>query len=313
MNTWKRAGAATFAMLLLCVPQARAADTLPVVHVSTTLNDSGAEVYYGIEKGFFEKAGLDVQIVPLNSAGLLGPSVASGAIDIGNAGVIVIAAAHEHHLPFVIVAPAGLYSSKSPTGGLVVAKDSPMKTGSDLNGKTIGIRDVNSPAYIATKAWIDQNGGDSRTVKFIEVPDSAAVAAIGQKRIDAATIAEPDLDGAIHGTDVRSIAPVYDALGARFLLGAYFTTSAYVKTHPEIIRAFTKALLQTAQWANDNQAESAQILEKYTKTHVGPTMPRVVYGERLDASLVQPFINAAAKYGALAAPFPAAELFAFKP
>jgi NitT/TauT family transport system substrate-binding protein len=313
MNSWKRAGAAMLMILALCVPQVRAADTLPVVRVSTTLNDSGAEVYYGLEKGFFEKAGLNVQIVPLNSAGLLGPSVASGAIDIGNAGVIVIAAAHEHHLPFVIIAPAGLYSNKSPTGGLIVAKDSPMKTGSDLNGKTIGIRDVNSPAYIATKAWIDQNGGDSHSVKFIEIPDSAAVAAIGQKRIDAATIAEPDLDGAIHGTDVRSIAPVYDALGARFLLGAYFTTNEYVKTHPEIIRAFTKALVQTAQWANENQAETAQILEKYTKTHVGPTMPRVVYGERLEAPLVQPFINAAAKYGALTAAFPAAELFAPKP
>jgi hypothetical protein len=42
-------------------------------------------------------------------------------------------------------------------------------------------------------------------------------------------------------------------------------------------------------------------------------MPRVVYGERLEAPLVQPFINAAAKYGALTTAFPAAELFAPRP
>jgi NitT/TauT family transport system substrate-binding protein len=310
MRPWHRAGAAICTILLLCMPLRGAADTVPVIHVSTTANDSGAEVFYAIDMGFFEKAGLNVQIVPLNSAGLLGPSVASGAIDIGNASVGVIASAHEHHLPFVIVAPAGLYSSDSPTGGLIVSKDSPLKSASALNGKTIGIRDVNSPAYIATKAWIDQNGGDSHTIKFLEVPDSAAVAAIEQRRVDAATIAEPDLDGALHGSEVRLLAPVYDALGKRFLLGAYFATNDYVKTHPEIIRAFTKVIAETAQWANANQTKSAQMLEKYTKTHIGPTMPRVVYGERLEPSLVQPFINAAAKYGSLKAPFPAAELFA---
>jgi ABC-type nitrate/sulfonate/bicarbonate transport system substrate-binding protein len=67
MNLLKRAGVTMLVMLLLFVPQARAAETLPVVHVSTTLNDSGAEVFYGTEKGFFEKAGLNVQMLLLNS------------------------------------------------------------------------------------------------------------------------------------------------------------------------------------------------------------------------------------------------------
>jgi hypothetical protein len=38
-------------------------------------------------------------------------------------------------------------------------------------------------------------------------------------------------------------------------------------------------------------------------------MRRATYGDQLDATLFQPVIDNAAKYGAIPAPFPAAELF----
>jgi len=173
------------------------AQTLPVVRVATTLNDSGAEVYYAQDMGFFEKAGLHVEIVTLNSAGLLGSSVASGALDFAETGLSVIATAHQKGLPFVIVAPAGQYSSKAPTTALVALKNSPLKSGSDLNGRTIAVRDINSPAYVGARIWIDQSGGDSKSVKFVEVPDYDVAGALAQGRIDGAVISEPDLQNAL--------------------------------------------------------------------------------------------------------------------
>jgi NitT/TauT family transport system substrate-binding protein len=260
--------------------------------------------------GFFKKAGLNVQIVTLNASGLMGSSVASGTLDIGETGVSVIAAAHEKGLPFVIIAPAGMYSSKAPTSATLVAKNSPIKTAAELNGKTVGLRDINSPAYVGTRAWIDQNGGDSKTVKFVEIPDPAVGAALTQGRIDAGTIAEPDLDNALHGTEARLLANSYNAIASNFLLGSYFTTKEYAAAHPDVIKAFASAMAETYRWANRNHAQTAIILEKYTKQHASPTMPRVVYPERVTPAIVQPLIDAAAKYGALKAPFPASELLA---
>jgi NitT/TauT family transport system substrate-binding protein len=286
------------------------AQTLPVVRVATTLNDSGAEVYYAQDMGFFEKAGLHVEIVTLNSAGLLGSSVASGAIDIAETGLSVIATAHQKGLPFVIVAPAGHYSSKAPTTALVALKNSPLKSGGDLNGKTVAVRDINSPAYVGARIWIDQSGGDSKSVKFVEVPDYDVAGALAQGRIDGAVISEPDLQNALAAGTARVVSFVYNSVANDFLLGAYFTTTAFAQAHPEIVRAFASALAQTARWANANPKLSAAILSKYAKSHVDPAMPRVVYGERTSAALVQPVIDAAAKYGQLTAPFPAAELFA---
>ena len=303
--------AAACAALIACLaPGHVPAQTLPTVRVATTLNDSGAEVYYAQDMGFFEKAGLHVEIVNLNSAGLLGSSVASGALDIAETGLSVIATAHQKGLPFVIVAPAGQYSSKNPTTALVALKGSPFKSGADLNGKTIAVRDINSPAYVGARIWIDQNGGDSKSVKFVEVPDYDVAGALAQQRIDGAVISEPDLQNALSAGTVRVVAFVYNAVANDFLLGAYFTTTAYAQAHPDIVRAFAAALAQTARWANANHPQSAAILSKYAKSHVDPSMPRVTYGERPTAALVQPVIDAAAKYGQLSAPFPAAELFA---
>ncbi len=302
--------AAFIGLLLLAAGTRSPAQTLPTIRVATTSNDSGAGVYYAADMGFFKKAGLNVEIVSLNASGLMGASVVSGTLDIGETGVSVIAAGHERGLPFVLVAPAGMYSSKAPTSATLVAKNSSIKTGADLNGKTVGLRDINSPAYVGTRAWIDRNGGDSKTVRFVEIPDPATAAALAAGRIDAATIAEPDLENALRGPDARLLADSYNAIANEFLLGGYFTTKEYAAAHPEIIRAFASAMAETYRWANRNHAKTAEILEKYTKQRVLPTAPRVVYPERLTPSIIQPLIDAAAKYGALKASFPASELLA---
>jgi ABC-type nitrate/sulfonate/bicarbonate transport system substrate-binding protein len=75
-------------------------------------------------------------------------------------------------------------------------------------------------------------------------------------------------------------------------------------------RSFAAVMSQAGRWANAHRKESATILERWMKIEVAPTMPRVVYADRLSAAQTQPLIDVAAKYGVLEAPFPAHELFA---
>ena len=67
-------------------------------------------------------------------------------------------------------------------------------------------------------------------------------------------------------------------------------------------------LAETARWANAHHAESAKILERYTKLASPPGMRRVPFAETAEPEQIQPVIDAAAKYGVLKAPFPASEL-----
>lgn len=288
---------------------AASAQALVKLNVATTPNDSGAEVYYAADMGFFKKAGFDVEITTLNNGGIIAAGVAAGTFDVAQAALSSVASAHERGINFVVIAPAALYVADRPTSGLIVAKNSPIQSAKDLNGKTIAVNGLFNVTQVGPEAWIEQNGGDLASVKFIEMPFADMPGALAAGRIDAAQISEPALDAATK-TGARMLAPAYDAIAKRFLLAGWFSTSAWADAHPDLARKFNAVMIETARWANANPALSAKILEKYTKLPVSPTMSRVLYPERALASEAQPLIDASARYKALKNTFPASEIFA---
>jgi NitT/TauT family transport system substrate-binding protein len=294
--------AALLSLLAACVPAAPVrAQTLTTIHVMTVPIDAGAEVYYAKELGFFAKAGLDVDIQPAANGGAAAAAVAGNAIDIGYSDMVSIASGFGRGVPFVVLAPAAIHDSAMPTNQLVVAANSPIRTAKDLDGKTIAGSGLGTISGYAPRAWIEANGGDLATVKFVELPFPSMQPALDAGRVDAANIAEPFLNAAAK-TD-RVIASPYDAVARTFLISAFFTTAGWAKDHPDLVNRFIAALRETAVWANANHAKSLDILLKYAKIDpaLAGGMVRVKYGERLDPALMQPVINVAAKYSKFAA------------
>jgi NitT/TauT family transport system substrate-binding protein len=297
------------APLLCLTPGTRAtAQTGDEIVVATPPNDSSGEVFYAVDEGFFAKAGLNVKILPMNNAGAVTPAVISGSVAIGALTVPSIAIAREKGVPITIIAPASIYSSAAPTSGIIVLKNSPLHKAADLNGKTIATRDLSNLSYYGANTWIDKNGGDSKSVKWIEISDTADMAAMQQGRVAAASVSEPALDDALHG-DGRMLGAVYDAIGDKFLIAGYFTTDTYAKAHPEQMRKFADAIVAAGKWANKNQAASAKIMEKYAGVPIPPGYMRVTYAERLRAADAQPVLDMLAGYGVLKPSPHAADLF----
>jgi NitT/TauT family transport system substrate-binding protein len=309
-----RLGFALAVLLTVLVPAStagvRAQAALVPLKIATTPLDVGAEAFFALGQGFFRDAGIDAQVQAIDNGAAVASGVASGTIDIGQSNIVSIATAHDKKLPFVIIAPAARYSDATPTTVIVALKTSPLKTAKDLIGKTTTTNGILNIGQIATMAWLEKNGADPKAVKFIELPIAAQPAALESGRIDVALLAEPVLSEELATGKVRLFAKPYSALGSGWLIGAYFTTESWAKAHPDLVRKFAAVMEQTARWANAHQAESAKILEGYTKVHLGPQVARAVYAERLLVRDIQPVIDAAARYGAISAPFPAAELLA---
>jgi NitT/TauT family transport system substrate-binding protein len=284
------------------------AQAVATLKIATTPTDIGSQVFYAQDKGFFKNNGLDAQIQVISNGAAITSAVMSGALDIAQSNIASLAAAHEAGLDIVIVAPAGSYSSKEPTTALIVAKNSPIKTAKDLNGKIIAGNGLKNITQVGAFAWMDKNGGDTSTTKFVEMPFPDMPGALATGRIDAAVIAEPELSSALAKGEVRVLANCYDGIAKDFMIGAWFTTGTWAKAHPDLVKKFSKAMTQTAEWANKNQAASGVLLTKYTKIEVAPGMKRTVYADKLDPALVQPLIDASAKYGITKATFPAATI-----
>ena len=273
---------------------------------------TAAEVYYAEDQGFFKAAGLDVKVTILNNGAAILAAAAAGSVDIGFGSPAPLIAARQRGIPVRFIAPAVLYhggpNPQAPTV-LVVPKDSPIRTGADLNGKTVAVGGLNDLGYYSAEAWIEKNGGNPAAIQFVEMPYSAMGAALAAGRVNAGVSIEPFLS-ALTGT--RQLAVVNDAVASRYMLAGWFAMDSWIGRNPEALKRFAAALQRSARWANTHQREAAAILARTTGTSLeaATTMARVTYETNTEVSpqVVQPVIDLLQKYGKLTSPPPASDL-----
>ena len=294
--------------LVLAASPAMAQATKDKISVAFPTVDPTAEVLYAYELGLFDKAGLDVTLTPLANGGAIAAGVASGAIDIGVGNVINIETAHKKGVPLTIIAPGAYNANAFPSNVLIVKKDSPLKTAKDLNGKVIATNPLRGIGEVMTNAWVDKNGGDSSTLKYIEVPFPEAAGVVVQGRADATLSVEPFIT--LSKGDTKIFSNVFDVFGDGYLITAYFTSQPWAVAHPTAVTRFAAVIKEVAAWANANPAKSAEILAKYAKIdpNVVKTTVRARYSTTLTAAQLQPTIDASAKYKIFDGTFPAQEL-----
>jgi NitT/TauT family transport system substrate-binding protein len=272
-------------------------------------SDFDAVGYYALELGLFKKYGLEIDLSPIANAATMQSATVSSSLDIGASNIVSMSLAHDRGLPFTIVGAANIYEATAPTIGiLTVAKTGPIRSAADLNGKTIGVIAVSDISDLGVRAWVDRNGGNSKTLKFLELPLPLLSDAVRAGRIDAASLdavsaavtKKPD-------SDLRVLGNVMDAISPRFMSTVFFATGDWVEKHSDESKAFASALRDAAVWANAHRPESAKILTKYTKFTLAQIegATRSFYGTNVTPQSIQPCIDACAKYGMIKSAFPA--------
>jgi NitT/TauT family transport system substrate-binding protein len=280
------------------------------IRLTTTPIDEGAQAYYAAELGLFAKHGLDVEVLSFTNGNDAISAIVGNAVEIGNSNIMTVASAHARKLPIQLLGEAGVYSSLAPTAYILVTKTSLLQTASDLNGKTVAINGLGGITQVAVQSWVDGNGGDSKSLKFVDVPFAVEEAVLVAGHADAAILPEPLATFELSKGQTRILCAPDDAIAKRFAIGGWVVKTDWLANNPTTVRAFNEAMREAARWGNDpkNRQQSAAILLKYTKIEVGAAN-RVVYGEHLVAADIQPQIDVAAKYGILASAFPAADMF----
>lgn len=309
MNRRSALGHLATGIAIVAAPRATAAaEPLRVVTIPV---ETGAQAYYALDLGFFKNAGIDVDVTAMSNGAVIASAVSSGSMQIGLVNTMAMATARGRGLPFVYIAGAGEYRSAAPTSALVVATNSPLRTAADLNGKTIGVLSLRGVDQTAVESWLDQNGGDSSKVHFLEVGTATMAAALDRGTIDAAEIAEPALSAA--RASVRVLGKANDGIAKRFLIAGWFANADWVAKNADVARKFAAVMQQTAVWADAeaNRAQAAAILEKYTKIRTNsPGYAHMSYARTLDPQSIAPVIDAGVKYKVLDKTIPASDLIA---
>jgi NitT/TauT family transport system substrate-binding protein len=292
-------------------PTVLRAQTLEKIRLAGVATDDLTPVYYAIKNGLYQKAGLDVEVVPTSSGTAATEAVISGAYEMGKGSLIASLLAHLKGLPLKIVGNGAIWDVKSPFTMMLVAADSMAKTGADMNGKTLASAALNDLNALAMTAWIDKNGGDAKTVKWIELPNSAGGAALADHRVEAISLNEPQLSAALDTGKVRILAPAYSAIGEHFAFTVYFAQPDWAAKHADAIKRWVKVTYDAANYTNAHHPETAPMMADITKIPIAiiSKMARVNGSTSGDPSLIQAAINVAAKYNYIPKTFPARDAY----
>jgi len=296
---------------LALAPRRARAQTLTPLRIAGSVGWTMSEGYFAKEGTFFSQAGLAVTETDLTNGGAITAALIGGAVDIALTNVGSASSAYAHGLPIAIVAPGiEALTGSRPTTVVAVLPDSPIRGPRDLVGKTLCLSTLHDLQQAAVMNWLEKAGVDPKAVNYVEVPVAQMSTALRAGRIDAASLTEPWL--AAVRPDVRALGAPYESLGKEILLSAWIANRSWIAANGPTLAKFVSAIHATALWGNRNQPAMLAMLEALTKIEHGLTarMGRPVLGERLDPALIQPIIDASARYGFLPHAFPASDMIA---
>jgi NitT/TauT family transport system substrate-binding protein len=262
--------------------------------------------------GFFDRAGIDVEITPIGNGAAIQAALVSGALDVGYSNIVALATAHERGVPFQFLMASNYYTRREANVGvLAVSRTSAIRSAGDLEGKTIAVSGINEVAGLAVRRWMDINHADSKKARFVELPFPAMGPAVQAGRVDAAAmnLALAPNTGAPNDP-LRIVAYTYDAIAPRWMISGWVVTPDWAAKHADAATKFVTAMKEATAWGNAHRGEASAILAKYLNKPIDQieALPRPTYQTHVDPALLQPAIDTAAKYGVIAASFPAKEV-----
>ena len=240
---------------------------------------SGLPLYAGLERGFFKEAGLNVEGVKFQSAQQVAEAMITGRIHgsaNGTASAVLALAEITSPGLFKIIC-SNPSNHKLVLDQFVVPIDSPIKSISELKGKTVasgpGIQNITLARMI-----LEKNGVTDARV--IEMPIGQHVPSLAAGQLDAVYTLEPTgTAGRLRGlTRVLENGVISKYIlgnaDAPWFGGSASVTSTFLKDQPELARKYIAAYARSVDFVRKNPAQVRQHLDGFTS--IDPSLVKEV-------------------------------------
>lgn len=257
-------------LVALPVSRAPAAD-LEKLRVSIIPIGDVAPLFAAVQNGYFRELGLEIDTTP-SAGGAAGiPGLIGGSFDIAYGNVVSALLAVQQGLDVKVIAPGtNLADPAFDASPILVKSDSGIKTGKDLEGKSIAVNTRNNVIWLYARAWVKATGGDPERVTFKEVPFPQMEDALRQQRVDAAFMVAPFSIVASQKGGLTKVGNPYSQVQPGVDVGQYIATGKLVAAKPETIRKFVTGLRRGIEWYNANLTNPAllTLISGYTRADV---------------------------------------------
>jgi NitT/TauT family transport system substrate-binding protein len=273
-----------------------------------------------LEKGYYEQAGLNVEIGPGKGSGSTAQIVASKAAQFGFADGFVVGAGVSKGMSIKMV--AGIFR-RNPTA-VVVLDESDIKKPKDLEGKTIAIP-TGATQFQQWPAFVKGCGLDASKIRVANIDPAGSPPALITGQVPAiAGYAQ----GYVPSVEIRGNKKArilwYADCGVTAVSNGIIVHADLIKEDPELVRSFVAASLRGFLYGRAHVDELAAIVKKFSEatvpaiskreaelsfnTWVTPSTAGKPLGWMADADW-QETVAALKQYGGVTTPLEASQLY----
>lgn len=275
--------------LMVCVlawpPRAVPAEADKLVVGVTAASGPAGGIFAAKDYGIFREHGLDVEFIFVSTATLSLPALLSGQVALvtGVAGPAVVNAA-------LAGADVVWLAELLGTMPYTLVSAPAIRSAADLRGRRIGVSRLGGSSEFAARFMLARSGLDpARDVTFVQVGDtSARLAAIAAGGIDA-TVLSPDGAVVVRRLGLRELADTR-SLGLRYPQEGVVTTRAFLRTRPDTLRRFIRAVVAGTHRYRTSRPEGLQLLAKYLKLPDEESVA-ATYDAYAPVTLAKPYVS----------------------
>lgn len=278
----------------------------PQLTVATVQALTNMGLYLAQQHGYFAQEGLHVKIAPVVSSTAAIANQLHGGVDVtagAYASYILAQAKSSGAISWRILAAGSV--SQPHSQEVLVPAGSPIKTVSDLHGKTVAANILGNVGTLLIDSMLSAYSMPPSSVKQVAMPFPEMGPALKRGSIDAAWFDEPFLSQAKSSIGAQTLYDTGTGATATLPISGYMVTQDWAKKYPKTAAAFSRAIARGQVLADTSRAACQSAITGFLK--VQPTMASVVtldsYPNTLDPVPIQRVADVMHQFGLLHQPF----------
>jgi NitT/TauT family transport system substrate-binding protein len=259
-------------------------------------------MYAAIEQGYMAEEGLKLELQAMAGGATIIPAIVGGSLDFGISNYVSVIVANGQGLKIKAFSDSAYGSKASPPFAIITKKDSPIKTAKDLNGKKVAVNTRNGIVHVGVQEWIERNGGDPKTVQYVELPFPQMPPAITNGSVDAAAPTEPFVTVST-SQDAQVLSYYLTDLRDNCAIAGFISTDDWITKNRDAAAAFHRANTKGMEWVAKNDKTAREYAAKYA--NLDPAIAAKINLATLRSTplveAVQFWVDMSKKWGLLAA------------
>lgn len=223
-----------------------------------------AQIYVGIEKGYFEEQGISIQFENLGSGAKILEALGSGSINVGLSSYVPIVYAKSAGIDIKIITGGAVEDTLHKEHAIIVNKKSGINIPSDLKGKKIAINGRRNIDEMILEEYLNKYSISVEDVIIVEIPFPRMETVLQSGEVDAICSIEPFVTRALKSSDFKLLSYQFIELYPEIPIACYVSTDKWISNNKDILNKFKAAFDKSTDYCVNHPVEIRTIISKYT-------------------------------------------------